>query len=64
MFISQKSSRRNLTVEILRGEFLNFREPSDLIEEREGYGGCFYKCKLRRNRSMGSKPTMAIGSLM
>jgi hypothetical protein len=43
VFILQKSSRRNLTVRILRGEFMKSREPSDLAEEQEGYGGCFSK---------------------
>jgi hypothetical protein len=31
-------SRRNLTVEILRGEFTKFREPSDRVEEQGSYG--------------------------
>jgi hypothetical protein len=50
-------------VKILHGEFTKFREPSDLAEEQEGYGECFSKCKLRRNRAIGSEPTRVIGSL-
>jgi hypothetical protein len=38
VFISQKSSRRNLTVEILRGEFAKFRELSNRVEEKGSYG--------------------------
>jgi hypothetical protein len=63
LFISQESSRRNWTVGILRGEFTKSREPSDLAEEQGSYGECFSKCKLRRNRAVGSEPTRAIGSL-
>jgi hypothetical protein len=63
LFISQELLRRNWTVGILRGEFAKFREPSDLAEEQEGYGECFSKCKLRRNRAVGSEPTRAVGSL-
>jgi hypothetical protein len=39
---------------ILCGEFTKSRKPSDLVEEQEGYGECFSKCKLRRNRAIGS----------
>jgi hypothetical protein len=38
-------------------------KPSDLAEEQEGYGECFSKCKLRRNRAVGFEPTGAVGSL-
>ena len=50
--------------EILRGGFAKFRKQSDLAEEQEGYGECFSKCKLRRNRVVGFGPIGAIGSLM
>ena len=63
VFISQKSSRRNLIVRILRGGFVKSWKPSDLLEEKEGYGECFSKCKLRRNRVIGFEPTGVIGSL-
>jgi hypothetical protein len=43
---------------------MKLREPSDLAEEKEGYGECFSKCKLRRNRAVGSEPAGVIGSLM
>jgi hypothetical protein len=50
-------------VRILRGEFTKFRELSDLAEEKEGYGECFPKCNMRRNRAVGSEPTRVIGLL-
>jgi hypothetical protein len=51
-------------VRILRGEFTKSRKPSDLVEEQEGYGECFSKCKLRRNRAVGFEPIGVVGSLM
>jgi hypothetical protein len=43
---------------------MKLREPSDLVEEKEGYSECFSKCKLKRNRAVGFEPAGAIGSLM
>jgi hypothetical protein len=41
------------TVEILRGEFKNFHEPSDLLEKQGRYGEVFLKgSKLRRGRTV------------
>jgi hypothetical protein len=37
MFISQKSSRRNLMVGILHGGFVKFQKPLDLAEEHGSY---------------------------
>jgi hypothetical protein len=56
--------RRNWKVGILRGEFTKFQELSDLPEEKEGYSECFSKCKLRRNRAIGTEPTGVVGSLV
>jgi hypothetical protein len=50
-------------VKILHEEFMKFRGPLDLAEEKEGYSECFSKCKLRRNRIVGSKPIRTVGSL-
>jgi hypothetical protein len=63
LFISQELLRRPWTVGILHGGFTKSRKLSDLAEEQEGYGECFSKCKLRRNRVVGFEPTGAIGSL-
>jgi hypothetical protein len=51
-------------VEILRGGFMKSQKPSNLAKEQEGYGECFPKCKIRRNRAVGFEPIGAIGSLM
>jgi hypothetical protein len=64
LFISQELLRRHWTVEILRGGFVKSWKLSNLVEEKEGYGGCFSMCKLRRNWAVGFEPTRAIGSLM
>jgi hypothetical protein len=48
MFISLKSSRRNLKVRTLHGGVAKSHKPSDLIEEKEGYGACFLSVNLRR----------------
>jgi hypothetical protein len=45
VFISQKLLRRKLTVGVLRGEFVKFREPSDHVKEKEGYGGWFLRAR-------------------
>jgi hypothetical protein len=63
LFISQELSRRHWTVEILRGEFAKFREPSDHAEEQGSYGKPIFKFKFKGNRAVGSKPVRAVGSL-
>jgi hypothetical protein len=35
-----------------------------LQRSKKDYGECFSKCKLKRNRAIGSEPTRAIGSLV
>jgi hypothetical protein len=51
VFISLKSSRRNLTVRTLRGGVANSWKLSDLAEEREGYGVCFLSVNIGRIES-------------
>jgi hypothetical protein len=68
LFISQESSRRNLMVKILHGEFMKSWKPSNLVEEQEGYGvffcfssgvnrviGSLEKCKVAREVVGGGK---------
>jgi hypothetical protein len=63
VFVLQESSRRCWTVRILQGEFEKSREPSDLVEEKESYGGFSSTCKLRRKLDRRIESTGFIGSL-
>jgi hypothetical protein len=55
--------RRNWTIEILHGEFTKSKKLSDIVEEQEGYGECFSKCKLRRNWATEFELIGVVGSL-
>jgi hypothetical protein len=57
------NSRKERTVEILRGDFANHREPLDLAEVQGGYGEYFSSkgSKLRRGRAI-DPTTRTVGS--